>query len=102
MEMKPAAMDRLLSLDWYSRQAACQRAPSARWARWACGAACSGRAEHDAMEMKPAATDRLLSLDWYSETSYAPESAISSLGTLGLWSGMLGGAHQHHGSSAAI
>jgi hypothetical protein len=49
-----------------------------------------GCAEHDAMEMKPAATDRLLSLDWYSETSHVPESAISSLGALGLWSGMLG------------
>ncbi|KAG0534479.1 hypothetical protein BDA96_04G283400 [Sorghum bicolor] len=61
-----------------------------------------GRAEHDGMEVKPPATERLLSLDWYSETSRAPESAISSLGALGLWGGMLGGAHQHHGSSAAI
>ncbi|RCV08002.1 hypothetical protein SETIT_1G290700v2 [Setaria italica] len=62
------------------------------------------RAEHDAVEVKPAAAaERLLSLDWYGEAaSRAPESAISSLGALGLWSGMLGGAHQHHGSSAAI
>ncbi|KAJ1280645.1 hypothetical protein BS78_04G248700 [Paspalum vaginatum] len=60
-------------------------------------------AEHDAVEVKPAtAADRLLSLDWYGEASRAPESAISSLGALGLWSGMMGGAHQHHGSSAAI
>jgi hypothetical protein len=61
-----------------------------------------GRAEHDAVEMKPPAAERLLSLDWYGEASRAPESAISSLGALGLWSGMIGGAHQHHGSSAAI
>ncbi|XP_039782493.1 dof zinc finger protein DOF5.6-like isoform X2 [Panicum virgatum] len=61
-----------------------------------------GRAEHDAVEAKPAAAERLLSLDWYGEASRAPESAISSLGALGLWSGMIGGAHQHHGSSAAI
>ncbi|KAG2653353.1 dof zinc finger protein 1-like [Panicum virgatum] len=60
------------------------------------------RAEHDAVEVKPAAAERLLSLDWYGEASRAPESAISSLGALGLWSGMIGGAHQHHGSSAAI
>ncbi|KAL6650880.1 hypothetical protein ACP70R_009805 [Stipagrostis hirtigluma subsp. patula] len=61
------------------------------------------RAEHDAVEVKPAAAERLLSLEWsYGEASRAPESAISSLGALGLWSGMIGGAHQHHGSSAAI
>jgi len=60
------------------------------------------RAEHDAVEAKPPAAERLLSLDWYGEASRAPESAISSLGALGLWSGMIGGAHQHHGSSAAI
>ncbi|CAO2047796.1 unnamed protein product [Urochloa humidicola] len=61
-----------------------------------------GRAEHDAVEVKPA--ERLLSLDWYGDAaSRAPESAaISSLGALGLWSGIIGGAHQHHGSSAAI
>ncbi|CAN6274738.1 unnamed protein product [Urochloa humidicola] len=60
------------------------------------------RAEQDAVEVKPA--ERLLSLDWYGEAaSRAPESAaISSLGALGLWSGMIGSAHQHHGSSAAI
>uniref|UniRef100_C0P3T8 Dof zinc finger protein n=2 Tax=Zea mays TaxID=4577 RepID=C0P3T8_MAIZE len=60
------------------------------------------RAEQESMEVKAAATERTLSLDWYSETSRAPESALSSLGALGLWSGMLRGAHQHHGSSAAI
>ncbi|XP_062222262.1 dof zinc finger protein 1-like isoform X2 [Phragmites australis] len=60
------------------------------------------RAEHDAVEVKPAAAERLLSLDWYGEASRAPESAISSLNALGLWSGMIGGAHQHYGSSAAI
>ncbi|CAN6280251.1 unnamed protein product [Urochloa humidicola] len=60
------------------------------------------RAEHDAVEVKPAAAgERLLSLDWYGEAaSRAPESAAIS--SLGLWSGMIGGAQQHHGSSAAI
>jgi hypothetical protein len=63
----------------------------------------SSRVEHDGVEVKPAAAERLLSLEWYGEASRAPESAINSLGALGLWSGMLGGAHQqHHGSSAAI
>ncbi|KAF8750173.1 hypothetical protein HU200_012423 [Digitaria exilis] len=64
----------------------------------------SHAAEHDAvLEVKPA--ERLLSLDWYGEASRAaPESAaaIGSLGALGLWSGMMGSGHQHHGSSAAI
>ncbi|TVU28174.1 hypothetical protein EJB05_19683 [Eragrostis curvula] len=65
------------------------------------GTTTTSRAEHDhGVEVKPA--ERLLSLDWYGEASRAPESAISSLGALGLWSGMIGGAHQHHGSSAAI
>ncbi|XP_062220072.1 dof zinc finger protein 1-like [Phragmites australis] len=54
------------------------------------------RSEHDAVEVKPETAERLLSLDWYGEASRAPESAISSLGALGLWSGMIGG------SSAAI
>ncbi|KAL6912255.1 hypothetical protein ACP4OV_001060 [Aristida adscensionis] len=68
----------------------------------------AARAEHDGVEVKPgaaAAAERLLSLEWYGEASRAPESAITSLGALGLWSGMIAGGgaqHQHHGSSAAI
>uniref|UniRef100_A0A0D3F9H8 Dof zinc finger protein n=1 Tax=Oryza barthii TaxID=65489 RepID=A0A0D3F9H8_9ORYZ len=64
----------------------------------------AGRAEHDAVEVKPVAAERLLSLEWCGEASRtaAPESSISSLGGLGLWSGMIGGGHHHHGSSAAI
>uniref|UniRef100_J3LGB1 Uncharacterized protein n=2 Tax=Oryza brachyantha TaxID=4533 RepID=J3LGB1_ORYBR len=63
----------------------------------------AGRAEHDAVEVKPAAAERLLSLEWCGEASRAaPESSISSLSGLGLWSGMISGAHHHHGSSAAI
>ncbi|KQK00955.1 dof zinc finger protein DOF5.6 [Brachypodium distachyon] len=56
------------------------------------------RAERDhAVEMKP------LSLEWCGEASRVPESStISSLSGLGLWSGMISGAHHHHGSSAAI
>uniref|UniRef100_A0A0D9YX55 Dof zinc finger protein n=1 Tax=Oryza glumipatula TaxID=40148 RepID=A0A0D9YX55_9ORYZ len=64
----------------------------------------AGRAEHDAVEVKPVAAERLLSLEWCGEASRtaAPESSISSLGGLGLWSGMIGSGHHHHGSSAAI
>ncbi|KAG8059688.1 hypothetical protein GUJ93_ZPchr0002g24189 [Zizania palustris] len=63
----------------------------------------AGRAEHDAVEAKPAAAERLLSLEWFGEASRAaPESSMSSLSGLGLWSGMIGGGHHHHGSSSAI
>ncbi|KAL5212765.1 hypothetical protein ABZP36_023612 [Zizania latifolia] len=63
----------------------------------------AGRAQHEAVEMKPAAAERLLSLEWCGEASRAaPESSLSSLSGLGLWSGMLGGGYHHHGSSAAI
>ncbi|VAI48520.1 unnamed protein product [Triticum turgidum subsp. durum] len=65
----------------------------------------TSRAERDSVvaEMKPQA-ERLLSLEWCGEASRAPtETSISSLGGLGLWSGMITGAtHHHHGSSAAI
>uniref|UniRef100_A0ACD5Z2T8 Uncharacterized protein n=1 Tax=Avena sativa TaxID=4498 RepID=A0ACD5Z2T8_AVESA len=64
------------------------------------GASRADQRDATVIEMKPP-TERLMSLEWCDEASRTPQE--SSLSGLGLWSGMISSAAQHHhGSSTAI
>ncbi|GJN21991.1 hypothetical protein PR202_gb09516 [Eleusine coracana subsp. coracana] len=76
----------------------CHALNALRYAAAGLGEAFGSSRDDGGVEVKP------LSLEWYGEAASRAagqeSAAISSLSALGLWSGMIGGAH--HGSSAAI